>query len=184
MLRRARLFQKLLVAASSDTSRGVSAGPQFQPSGASATKPTALSSPGKPTGGQGRSPDAKRNKCVELYAMDWASRYYKGRGYEVEDTSATMPFDLLCKKGPAKLRVEVKGTAGSGESVLVTRNEVMSARDNLHRTDLIVVSEIEVVSDNQGYKAHGGDLDRIEGWDPSDSQLEPLSYRYTLPTRS
>ena len=74
-----------------------------------------------------------------------ARAWYESEGFVVEDTSGTCPYDLRCTKGDAEVRVEVKGTRGDGSTVEVTIGEVVNARGNGWRTDLFIVSRIEIV---------------------------------------
>ncbi len=116
---------------------------------------------------------AERNQ-IEEWAMVAAERHYRGKRYKTERRG--QPFDLLCRRGRKELRVEVKGTTGSGASVIVTNGEVESART--HATDLFVLSEIELTAEG----AKGGRKTVISPWSPDDSQLRPKVLQYKLPT--
>lgn len=120
-------------------------------------------------------------QAVELYAMRLAYEHYSARWPIVLDVSATEPFDLHCLRGSLELRVEVKGTASTGDSVLLTRNEVSHAQQHADRVALFVVSHIKV--DSAGV-ATGGQVSRFEPWQIEASQLNPIAYECRLRDRS
>jgi hypothetical protein len=70
--------------------------------------------------GQGFQLDKRTRKAIEDYAMDAAKRYFETEGFEVEDRSRTMPFDLVCHRGHEVLYVEVKGTQSEGKEIILT----------------------------------------------------------------
>ena len=110
--------------------------------------------------------------------MDLALRHYSSLWREVDDVSATQPFDLLCRNGDRELRVEVKGTTSLGLSVLLTRNEVRHAQLNNGRLALFVVS---IVVSESGCK--GGTMDIFEPWDIRQDELEPIAFECRLHSR-
>jgi hypothetical protein len=73
---------------------------------------------------QGRVANSAVRKAIEEYAMQRAKAYFSSRWTSVKDVSRRACFDLLCRQDSRELRVEVKGTTGDGDAVLVTRNEV------------------------------------------------------------
>lgn len=126
---------------------------------------------------QGRQLDPARRKAVEQYAMTLAKQAYP----DSEDTSATESFDLRTYEAGVEVRVEVKGTVGAGEYVLVTTNEVENSRGSDWRTDLFVVSNIKLTYENGEYLASGGDIYSIRGWTAEPQDLTPTQYRYRVP---
>jgi hypothetical protein len=126
--------------------------------------------------GQGIGLSAADRVAVEQHAMTAAENYYRKEGYETQVRGR--PFDLLCLRGDEELRVEVKGTTGTGESVLVTIGEVKSAR--AHATELFVLSEIKLTP--KGPK--GGRMTIVAPWKPTFAQLQPKLYKYTLPDKT
>lgn len=130
--------------------------------------------------GQGRQSDPARRKCVELHAMEHAIEHYRALGYSVTDTSASQPYDLECSIKSNLRRVEVKGTQGSGDSVIVTIGEVLAARHKGVPTDLYVLHAIRLTDDGGIWKASGGILRKIEGWHPIDEHLFPTQYEYKV----
>jgi hypothetical protein len=132
--------------------------------------------------GQGFIADPVARKAVELRAMELAAAWYQGAGYEVEDTSAVRPFDLLCRRAEEAVHVEVKGTTGAGESVNLTCNEVNHARRPGVRTDLFVVGHIEVIRCGGVVRANGGEVvAHVRGWVPSEEDLTPMQFEYRIP---
>lgn len=131
--------------------------------------------------GQGYARDQETKIAVELRAMKVATEYYEKQGYEVVDTSANEPYDLLCAKNSALLKVEVKGTTGQGKQVYVTANEVKEARLSGVLTNLFIVYEIELDKSGDKVSAIGGKIREVAGWNPLDEDLIPTEYRYLLP---
>lgn len=131
--------------------------------------------------GQGFSPllTADDRKAIELRAMQIATAHFEGAGFVVEDVSAKRPYDLLCRRGPVHVDVEVKGTTTAGESVLLTPNEVEHARAAFPNTALAVVRDITLHDDGSG--ASGGVLDVVQPWRPQNADLKPLGYVYIVP---
>lgn len=134
--------------------------------------------------GQAFLQDAALKRKIELHAMEVAVRWYEGQGYIVTDTSAFESFDLECQlDGPGRTRVEVKGTSGSADTVFLTDNEVRAARSDGIPTDLFIVSDIEIAGGpSEGWAVQGGRGARIEGWIPEEDRLQPVQYRYSVPT--
>ena len=125
-----------------------------------------------------QSPATRR--AVEECAMKRAVGHYEERGWLVDSSVAKNNcFDLLCCRGSEILHVEVKGTSGPGKEVLLTRNEVVHAREFPH-VALVVVSGI-VVSGETEPTAAGGDLSVFDPWGLDESQLEPLAFSYSVP---
>ncbi len=51
-------------------------------------------------------------------------RFLRNRQWRVRDVSATHPYDFNCKRGEEKIIVEVKGPTSSGQTLVVTKNEL------------------------------------------------------------
>lgn len=134
---------------------------------------------GLPLGGQGFGLTPSERAAVELRAMELASRYLMTKWPTVTDVSARMSFDLLCEGGQTSLRVEVKGTTGPGESVLLTKNEVRESSESGYA--VFVVSEIQLDrSDPDQPIAFGGVCRFFDSFDVKLHALEALSYRCKL----
>jgi hypothetical protein len=130
---------------------------------------------------QGRATDPERRKAVELRAMDAAKAFLVNEGYCVADTSSFAPYDLVANKGGRRIYVEVKGTTGRGEEVILTRNEVEHARTHLGECVLFVLHGIEVEETTRGPVGKGGMQRLVRPWDPAGGPLEPISYWFRLP---
>ena len=128
---------------------------------------------------QGYATDSKYKDCVENWAMKKAAEHYKSQSFVVTDTSKNKPYDLVVSKKDIEIRVEVKGTATSGEKVFLTKNEVINAREN--RTDLFILFNIKV--DRKSYIASGGEKKHIEGWCPEDKDLLAIQFEYRVPKK-
>ncbi len=134
-----------------------------------------------PGAGQGYERDPAVREAVELRAMEAARAYYEGQRFHVDDTSDGHPFDLRCTRNGMEVRVEAKGTRGDGSTVDVTIGEVMNAHGSGWRTDLYVVSRIEVTKTADGKAvARGGIERRIEGWHPAPEDLIATRFRCTV----
>ena len=158
---------------------------QWKPANLRLSRPidiVAESVPGARRGrGQGRQIDPVRRKKVEQHAMGIATAHYKSLGYSVEDTSAFKPYDLLCTSKTDLRRVEVKGTISDGATVEVTAGEVNAARRDGIATDLFIVSLIEVAASGENVTCTGGVTRILANWNPGDLDLEPTSFRFTVP---
>lgn len=140
----------------------------------------AAASPGRVGRGQGRMSDFAVRRAVELRAMVVAAERYLKEGWIVADVSSAESHDLLCMRGAERLLVEVKGTAGLGEHIFLTANEVLLAQSP-QPTALAIVSLVELSRDGEAVAAHGGALRIIDPWSPAKGDLQPVAYRYRVP---
>jgi hypothetical protein len=134
--------------------------------------------------GQGFSPRLKAadRKAIEMRAMELATAYFASDGYDVDDVSATQPYDLRCTKGTTGVDVEVKGTTTIGEIVLLTPGEVQHALASFPDTALAVVRDIALHdAGTASANATGGTLEVHRPWRPLDTELKPVGYTYTVP---
>lgn len=130
-------------------------------------------------GGQGIGLTGPERKEVELRAMKVATEHFERLGYKVTDMSAKASFDLKVTEGDVDLCVEVKGTTGTGNSVLMTSNEVELHKRKFPNNALIIVSHIEL---ERGEKpvASGGEMREFRPWDISSAaDVRPAAYRIT-----
>jgi hypothetical protein len=133
-------------------------------------------------GGQGRGLSAAQRRAVELRAVAVAGCRLEAEGWDVEDISAEKRgYDLHAERDGEERHVEVKGTTGSGASVLLTPNEVRHCRTNPAHTVLAVVSEIELSGEGDSWEADGGSLRSFDRWKLDDGMLEPRAYEWVLP---
>jgi len=129
--------------------------------------------------GQGRGLSYAARRAVELHAMKRAEEYFQAQGYSVNDVSSKASFDLMCRKDDGEIHVEVKGTTGSGESVILTVNEVEQTQK--HDCILFVVAEIDLQkrhSDNP--IADGGIVNFFRPWEADNHKLQPLTFKCEL----
>lgn len=131
---------------------------------------------------QGRGLPALARRAVELRAMQVAREHYEGRRYRVQDVSAQRSFDLLCLREGEALHVEVKGTTGEPDSVLITAAEERLAREVYPSIDLFVVHGIRLTGRlSPSPVATGGDVRRLSPWDVTSCRIEPVTSRCHLP---
>jgi hypothetical protein len=122
--------------------------------------------------------DSKLRKALEDYAMELATKYFRSRGYNVEDHHKDHPYDLRCAKNNERLFVEVKGTQTNGDGIILTSGEVEFARRHKEQMSLFVLHSIKVSPDRV---LSNGDKTVIWRWDVDEGCLKPISYWYELP---
>ena len=122
--------------------------------------------------------NVKQRKAIELRAMAVAMDYFSGPGVTVRDVSAKQPYDVEVTRDGVRICVEVKGTAGDGEEVLLTRGEVALQRDAHPNNALAVVSGIRLEGPPDAPNAVGGSIEVTTPWAIAYGALTPMSYRY------
>ena len=129
--------------------------------------------------GQGWLRDQKLKVAIEQHAVETAIQYYNEMGAS-EVVVLGKPYDLgLTLAGKAR-RIEVKGSSVSVDSVLLTRNEVIHAREFEHM-DLVVVDEIRFAAHGDGeYRTTGGRVRVWTGWNPLESSLTAMAFKHQL----
>jgi len=131
-------------------------------------------------GRQGFQPDRAAAEALERRAMAVAAAHYRALGWSVADVSRSEHFDLRCvRDGGDELHVEVKGSEGDGARVLVTAREILHAQE-CPDAALAVVGRIATT---RGI-ASGGELSYAGPWVFDAERLQPVSYRYQVPSRS
>jgi hypothetical protein len=134
---------------------------------------------------QGRQQDPLVAKAVEVYAEDRAISYFDKKGWTVSRVGhMKLGYDLHCTDSSGgSLHIEVKGTQGLGQQVILTANEVVhnqtSVRCNSSHA-LFVVSEIQLDHDGE-IRCFGGSERCIWPWVIEATALSPVQYRYRLP---
>ena len=126
--------------------------------------------------------NVKQRKAIELRAMKVATEYFEGLGGGVEDVSAKKSFDLAVALHGEDLSVEVKGTAGEGAEVFLTRGEVEHHLTAHPANALAVVSGIQLQGAADAPEAIGGTLRVVQPWAVLEDGLTPVSYRYVVPS--
>lgn len=133
----------------------------------------------KTSSSQGFGLTAKERKAVELRAMELAYDLYTHDGWQLVDTSLSRPYDYLATKGSETLYIEVKGTTGNCNAVVLTHREVQNAKLNPDTSVLIVASDIVLDRSQKTPIATGGIISiHFHPWKIEETQLEPLQFRY------
>ena len=131
--------------------------------------------------GQGFGLSQAERKAVELHAMRVARELYESKGWQVTDKSGSHPFDLLATRGSRKRFIEVKGTTGDGNSIILTSGEVKHVRRNRRTPALVIVSGILISNENGSYSTSGGTVSTHEDpWVIEDNNLQATQFRYEI----
>ena len=131
--------------------------------------------------GQGPGLTQEQRRAVELYAMRHAKAHYRRLGWRVRDISAQRRIlDLVCNRKSRELHVEVKGTTGYGDEILLTRNEVRHALERYPHVSLFVLTEIALKKKAGRPVATGGTPRVFDPWRLARNRLEPRVYSLTL----
>lgn len=123
--------------------------------------------------GKGFQSDVEMRIAIEKYAMQKCIEYFEEHGYSCADVSKNNSYDVLAKKNKESLKIEVKGTCGSGEKIIMTQKEVDLAKND--ESILFMVSSIEA----KKKKLSGGKI-TCRKWDFNEFNLIPLSYYYQI----
>ncbi len=76
---------------------------------------------------------AELNRLVEQAAMKHVTAAYEAGGWTVEDVSRRkVGWDVTCRRGGDERHVEIKGCSGSRPAVMLTVNELETARRDPH----------------------------------------------------
>jgi hypothetical protein len=132
--------------------------------------------------GQGRGLSAEKRRAVELRAMAVVEDLLKEEDWDVDDVSTKyLGYDIRATRGSEERHVEVKGTTGNGDSVLLTKGEVRHANEHKEHAVLAVVREIQLVRDKDSWSAVGGECRILEPWQLHAGVLEPVGYEWVTP---
>jgi hypothetical protein len=133
-------------------------------------------------GGQGFIKDPEDKKAVELWAMKIAREHYESLGYVVKDISANRgeAIDFECIKDGDIRFVEVKGTQGFGDEVMLYYTEIDKALSGNFHIDLFVVHSIFITKTDGVSVASGGIQEIYKDWIPDPNRLKPITYKYRL----
>ena len=138
-------------------------------------------SPARTNGfGQGFGLSAAERKVVELRAMEVARTHLEALGFTVRDCSANSPFDFEAKRGEEQIIVEVKGTTGFGQAILLTHGEVAAHQAAFPNNALLVIHSIELTRNEHGPRAEAGRLEAYVPWEIAQHALRAVAYQYTL----
>ena len=134
--------------------------------------------------GQGFGLSQPERKAVELRAMKLATKLYEDLGWEVNDVSLHESFDLYAKKGDQVRFIEVKGTTGQGDSIILTHGEVVQIGKNKRESALVLVSGIILETKYGKCYADGGVVAlHQDPWTLIKENLNPTQYRYHVSRR-
>jgi len=129
---------------------------------------------------QGFGLTATEKKSIEQRAVKLAIEHLSMLGYtEIEDVGDKESFDLRAVSPEKQISVEVKGSTGVANSVVLTRNEVSFQKDAYPLNGLFVVSNIELIRGTK-VSAQGGDIKFISPWLIDESSLKAISYQYRI----
>lgn len=130
--------------------------------------------------GQGWGLTGPLRKLVEYTAMAKAKQWLKDEGFEFEDVSSKESCDFRAQKLGDEWIVEVKGTTGGPDSVLLTANEVALHRKIHPLNVLLIVHGIKLSQDGTSV-LDDGELMVIKPWGIVEELLKPICYEYRLP---
>ena len=112
--------------------------------------------------------------------MEKAFDHYKSQGYTTFDVSKKKDkgYDIECERPGSTKFVEVKGTHKNGWCVLVTANEVDTAKKK--PVDLFIVNKINYRWIDDEFECYDGELRIISPWKPKSnkSSLKEISYKF------
>jgi hypothetical protein len=132
-------------------------------------------------GNSGYVADSAVRSAIEWRAVNLAIGAYAARGYEVDYTGSSKPYDLVVTNGLDVRRVEVKGSSGAATAIELTSGEVGNSRESIP-TDLYVVDGIQWTRAADGsVHASGGHARWWKDWTAEDARLTATRYRYVLP---
>ena len=122
------------------------------------------------------------HRTIELYAKNRAVKVYENTMYSVNDASTNDHFNLLCvKEGHNPRRILVKATTDEGVNIVLSKDEVQSAKDKNSITDLFVVHSIIIQNEKNHFEVKGGKIKHLQNWEPNENALTPSQYNYKLP---
>lgn len=128
--------------------------------------------------GFGLTPQLRR--AVEKYAVNAAIDFFARNGWlNIQDVGDFASYDLTMVRDGIVHIVEVKGTTGFGENILLTRNEVSIHREYFPRNALVVVSQIKILSSDPPI-LEGGQVNVIQPWSLVEERLQALTFSYGL----
>ena len=106
--------------------------------------------------------------------------FFEDRGWQVEDTRTTKPFDAIASKGGLAFYLEAKGTESAGESVLVTRGEVEHARVHPGQCVIGIWSNMQFDDETGDVLPNAGDF-RVLWFEPDVNDLKVVTYQWAPP---
>lgn len=115
--------------------------------------------------------------------MEMAATKLDGLGFvKITDTSARKPYDFEAYRGGTRFIVEVKGTTGAADTILITKNEVTEHAKAFPHNVLIIVDHIQLARHGPGAPvASGGQARALVGWPIEQEHLVALAFQYRSP---
>lgn len=124
--------------------------------------------------------NAAQNRVIEKHAMAVAIEHLSSLGYtRIQDVGDFESFDLIAESSNKTLKVEVKGSTGPANNVILTKNEVILQKSAFPDNGLIIVSNIKL-DDSNPLLASGGEIRFISPWLIDDGALKPISFDYKV----
>jgi hypothetical protein len=128
--------------------------------------------------GFGLTPQLRR--AIEKHAVNAAIEYFSQTGWlNIQDVGDSASYDLTMVRDGMVHIVEVKGTTGLGDNIILTRNEVSVHKEYFPRNALVVVSQIKILS-SEPPKLADGKVEVIQPWSLVEDWLEALTFSYTF----
>jgi hypothetical protein len=134
----------------------------------------------------GFQPDSEIRTVVEEYAMKGAKEKLSGPEFgfsDFKDTSKAECYDYTCRRDGRLHYVEVKGTQGSGASVILTKNEVEHWKKHPKNSIAVIVHDVKVGLEGGACRASGGTSCVCLPWVLEPAALEPIQYTWSVPGR-
>lgn len=126
--------------------------------------------------------DPETRRIVEEYAMERVRAHLLDQGFtSFDNTSKRECYDYTCARGGNLYYIEVKGTQGSGTSVILTKNEIEHAKKYPQRSITVIVHDVKVRLGGGPPHASGGALRVFHPWIPESTALEPIQFRWAVP---
>lgn len=128
--------------------------------------------------GFGLTPQLRR--AIEKHAVNVAIEYFHQTGWlNIQDVGDFASYDLTMVRDGMVHIVEVKGTTGLGENIILTKNEVSVHKDYHPRNALVVVSQIKIHS-SEPIQLEGGKVQVIQPWSLVEDWLQAMSFTYEV----
>lgn len=137
-----------------------------------------IAKPNKVANGQGYGLTAQQRQAVDRRAMRVAEDWLRLRFNNILDVHLREPCDFRIQDEEQSIVVEVKGTTGGPDSILLTHNEVDLHRSNHPLNILLIIHGIDL--DRVQNVASGGTLIAFQPWLIEEDRLRPTAYQYAL----
>jgi hypothetical protein len=125
--------------------------------------------------------NSTERRAVERRAMDVVDAHYRRLGYDVEDVSAGAPWDLVATHPDGDVvHVEVKGTTGAGDAVMITAGERRHADEFAHPA-LAVVTGIQLTRGSKATATGGVLAKHLDPWLTGEGTWAATVWRYEPP---